>query len=92
MTLRRAALLSLLAAMPLAAAPTFAADQPDAGARPRAGEGVGPRKAGASAAQHPADGGSADPDQEIIDHLDELQQLELLENLELFDPKADERR
>jgi len=32
--------------------------------------------------------GPPHPDQEIIDHLDEIENLELLENLELFDPKA----
>jgi hypothetical protein len=37
------------------------------------------------------DAGIADPDQEIIEHLDELQYLELLQNLELFDPKGEEK-
>jgi hypothetical protein len=38
------------------------------------------------------DAGTADPDQEIVDHLDEIVNLELLQNLELFDPKADGAR
>jgi Spy/CpxP family protein refolding chaperone len=33
--------------------------------------------------------GAADSEQEIVDHLDELQYLELLQNLELFEPKED---
>jgi hypothetical protein len=32
------------------------------------------------------DAGAPDADQELIDHLDEIEQLELLRNLELFDP------
>jgi hypothetical protein len=32
------------------------------------------------------DAGAPDPDQEVIEHLDEVEQLELLRNLELFDP------
>ncbi len=35
------------------------------------------------------DAGTPDPDREIIDHLDELQDLELLQNLELFDTARD---
>ena len=39
----------------------------------------------------PFDGGaSRDPDQEVIDHLDELQRLELLEHLGLFDESGED--
>ncbi len=89
---RRAALPSLLAAALLAVPPAFAGDQPDGGTGRRAAEDARPSKAGAGTAKGPADAGSADPDQEIIEHLDELQQMELLENLELFDPKAEEEK
>ena len=37
------------------------------------------------------DAGSRDPDQEVIDHLDEIQELDLLQNLELFGA-GDERK
>ncbi len=39
-----------------------------------------------------SDAGTPDPDQEIVEHLDELQNLELLENFELFDPARDEEK
>jgi hypothetical protein len=34
--------------------------------------------------------GQPDPDREIVEHLDEIEDLELLENLELFDPAPQE--
>ena len=38
-----------------------------------------------------ADGGAArDPDQEVIDHLDELEQLDLLQQLGLLDPSGED--
>jgi hypothetical protein len=70
-------------ALLVALALRLAADARDGGA-PDAGG----RDGGAA----PADAG-VDPDQEVIDHLDELQDLELLENLELFEePAAEEKR
>jgi hypothetical protein len=33
-----------------------------------------------------------DHDEEIVEHLDEIEKLELLENLELFDPAAEQER
>ena len=102
MKARRATLPSLLGALLLAASPAFARDEADAGVGAHAADaGTGPRKAGAGSRPRAADTGTdppaadapgADPDQEIIDHLDELQQMELLQNLELFDSKAAEER
>ena len=35
-----------------------------------------------------ADAGARDPDDQVIEQLDALQSMELLENLELFDPQG----
>ena len=99
MKARRATLPSLLGALLLAASPAFARDEAVGAAQLRTAERARPSGAREDARPHAADAGAgppaadapgADPDQEIIDHLDELQQMELLQNLELFDPKAEE--
>lgn len=72
-----------LAALLLVAAATALAS-------PRARAEGGPGDGGSQTGGAP-DAGASDPDQEIVDHLDELENLELLQNLELFDPKPDER-
>ncbi|HTP29881.1 MAG TPA: hypothetical protein VMK12_30010 [Anaeromyxobacteraceae bacterium] len=53
-----------------------------------------PRPGGDATDTFAPDAGSPvrDPDQELIDHWDEIENLELLQNLELFDPQADDKR
>lgn len=63
-----------------------AAERP--GDRADGGEGGGSSDGGTG---DPADGG-ADVDPEILRHLDELENLELLQHLELFDSRAEPDR
>ncbi len=56
--------------------------EPESSGRPEPVEGRRPT----SSPPGTPDGGAADPDQELIDHLDEIERLDLLRNLELFDP------
>jgi hypothetical protein len=51
---------------------------------------AGPARAGDDGGTRGADGGAPDADERVIEHLDELQQLELIENLGLLDPIGDE--
>ena len=76
--------LSVAGWMGLAAAATQSARTED---RADGGSPAPPADGGTRA----ADGGAArDPDQEVIDHLDELEQLDLLQQLGLLDPSGED--
>ncbi len=79
-----------LAAALVLAAPfgIAAADPPSTPAEERAGP--GPRPAPDGGALAPDGGTARDRDQEVIDHLDELERLDLLEHLGLLDESGED--
>jgi hypothetical protein len=88
MRARRATLPFLLGATLLATGPAFGGDGYVGG---EADAGAGPRPADAGTSAPAPDAGSADPDQEVIDHLDELEHLELLQHLGLLDESGEDQ-
>lgn len=77
---RALAALLLAAWAGLAAAPGALGEERDGGSPPPADRGT----------PTPDGGAARDPDQEVIDHLDELQQLELLQHLGLLDASGED--
>ena len=67
-----------------------AEERPDGGAR-KSGEErprPEPNRPRPGPKRRSPDGGAAQPEPELLEHLEEIRQLDLLQNLELFDPKA----
>jgi hypothetical protein len=93
MNLAAALLAVLLALSPQdgGTAPRDGGTASDGGSEGQADGGVDGGSAGAEKGGESADGG-ADPDAEIVRHLDELEALELLQHLELFDTRAEPDR
>ena len=57
-----------------------------AASQPAEAPDAGGHDAGAAPARAP------DPDEDLIQHLEEIERMELLENLELFDPAPEEKK
>ena len=80
-----------LAAVALSLAAAARGDEARDGGAVRDG---GSATASSAPRAHRPDGGAAakeDADEDLVRHLDEVEKLELLENLELFDPAPEEK-